>query len=161
MVVTLEGITFDNVMALIALDMSGTDPEYVQAPTETLAFAYAGLLQGLDGYCRAICTDGKPVGLFLIGEAIADDLDPAEARAYGRFYRMTGFAIDAAYRGQGIGKKALAAMLAEYDALHAGVPLVLQCYEENATAYMLYQGAGFESTGLRRGKDIVMMRVQR
>lgn len=157
--ITLEPITFENVQALLALKMGDISPKLVQPPCETIAFAYVGTLQGLAGFCKAICADGKPVGLFLIGEAIADDEDPEAARACGRFFRMTGFMLDAAYRGQGIGRKALAAVLKGFDAEYGNCPLVLDCYEGNPAAHHLYAQAGFVDTGLWRGRDMVMMRM--
>lgn len=158
MTITLEEITFDNVGEVLNLDLGDIPPAYVETPGQTLAYAYAGTVEGLPGFCRAIAADGETVGLFLIGQAVPGEGDPQAALKAERFFRLMGLVIDAKRRGRGIGRGAMAAILSAFDALYPHTPLVLECHGENAAACHLYRGAGFEDTGLRREGHVVLFR---
>lgn len=157
--IDLENITFSNVHELLELNPGNTPSEFVESPEIIIAYAYCGDQQKLRGFCNAICADGVPVGLFLIGEAIPGESDPIEARRAGLFFRMLGFQIDAAQRGKGIAKEALRLILQKYDALYNRAPLVLECHEENTVAYKMYLSAGFRDTRITQNRHQIMLRI--
>lgn len=156
--ITLREIGFDNVRDVLALSRGDVSEAFVESAAETIAYAYCGTLAGLGGFCCAICVGEVPVGICLIGEAMPGPCDPEEAVRAGRFFRLTGFFIDAAYRGRGIGREALQRILATCDVRYPGCPILLGCHEDNAAAYRLYEAAGFAEMGVKNGCYRQMLR---
>ena len=90
----------------------------------------------------------------LLGQAIPDPSDPAEVQGQ-RYFRLLGFVLNRADRGQGIGSEALRLALKQLSAAYGAVPVVLECHRENPVLH-LYQRLGFRITG-EHGTDWVML----
>ena len=95
----------------------------------------------------AILRDHQPIGFYCI-ETVARciagrDFDQP---ALG----LRGFAIDAAWQGRGLGRQALALLLADLATRHQQARLlVLTVHASNPRALALYRGAGFVDSGER------------
>ncbi len=102
--------------------------------------------------------DGKPVGLIMIGEALAWDTDPAEMRGK-PFYRVMGFVVDRACRGRGIGgtmlEKAIAMVYDEFGRRS----IALGVHRDNMRAGRFYERHGFRRTGIFEGNDEYYLRL--
>lgn len=95
----------------------------------------------------AILLDGRPIGLYFI-ETVARCIagHDFDRPALG----LRGFLIDASAQGQGLGTRALEALLADLAARHRQARLlVLSVDEDNAGARRLYRQAGFFDSGER------------
>lgn len=157
MTVTIQDITFQNINHLLNLEIGDVSKEFFDAPSQTIAFAYCGLLANLDGFCNAIYVDEKPVGLFLIGEAIRDESDPKELLQSEKYFRFMGFVIDKNFRGKGIGKSAFRQALQKFDEKY-NFPLYIECHKNNSPAYHLYLSEGFKDTTQLRNNHRILVR---
>lgn len=127
-VVAVDPVRADDHAGLAALDTTEGQRDWVANNAESLAEAATDP----DARPRAIRADGRLVG-FLMYEA-----PPGEDTA--RIYR---FMIDRTEQGRGLGRRALAAAIAEIAAI-PGVRVLEICYmPENEGARRLYGSAGF------------------
>lgn len=152
--VTLEPLSPASEPFLLALDCGDIPSAYVEPPARTIALAHEGDAAGLAGFCFAICADDHYAGLMLLGQAIPDPSDPTEVQGQ-RYFRLLGFVLSRADRGQGIGSEALRLTLKQLYAAYGAVPVVLECHRENPALH-LYQRLGFRITG-EHGTDWVML----
>lgn len=159
MSIEIEEVSFENIHSLLSIDFGDTPEIYAEKPSVTIAYAYCGLLANMEGFCSAITLDGDVAGIILIGEGIPGENDPPACRRAGKFFRLIGFVIDAARRGQGIGKAALKKALNQFDSRYPGCPLILECHEQNTAAYRLYQSSNFEDTGCKTCGHHILIRT--
>jgi RimJ/RimL family protein N-acetyltransferase len=106
--------------------------------------------------CQVVAVDGEKV----VG---ACDIKPHESKGFTHVGRL-GMYVRKQWRGQGIGKRLLAACLSL--AREAGLEKVeLQVFADNTPAIRLYESAGFRREGLKargrkwrdRYQDVVLM----
>ena len=141
--VVVEPVRAADRAALEALSTAEGQADWVATNAESLAEAE----HDADARPRAIRAGDRLVG-FLMYEA-------PEASGTAKIYR---FMIDRAAQGQGLGRRALAAVLTEISGL-AHVRRVEICYmPDNEAARRLYRSAGFVETGLDEdGEQIAVL----
>lgn len=133
--VTLEEITVDNFEDYMEMEL----PEHQRGYLSSNAFSIAQAKYYDDYIPRGICHDGKPAGFLLYDRKSNDNVGE-----YG-IYR---FMVDHEQQGKGIGRQAMALLLAELKA-KPDVKLITICYKpDNANAQAFYRSFGFEETGL-------------
>lgn len=129
--------------ALLALRVHPAQQAFVGRTVDLLADAQSR------ASCEpmAIILDERPIGLYCI-ETVARCI---AGRDFDRpALGLRGFLIDANSQGQGLGTRALAALLADLAARHPPAQLlVLSVDEANHSARRLYQQAGFTDSGER------------
>jgi diamine N-acetyltransferase len=133
--VTLEEITVDNFEDYMEMEL----PEHQRGYLSSNAFSIAQAKYYDDYIPRGICHDGKPAGFLLYDRKSNDNVGE-----YG-IYR---FMVDHEQQGKGIGRQAMALLLAELKA-KPDVKLITICYKpDNANAQAFYRSFGFKETGL-------------
>jgi RimJ/RimL family protein N-acetyltransferase len=129
--------------AVLALRVHPAQQAFVGRTVDLLADAHSR------ASCEpmAILLDERPIGLYCI-ETVARCI---AGRDFDRpALGLRGFLIDADWQGQGLGMRALAALLADLATRHPHARLlVLSVDEDNAGARRLYQEAGFTDSGER------------
>lgn len=133
--VTLEPVTLDNAETLIEMRLPPEQDRWLA--DNAASIAQAGFYP--NWRTRAICCDGEPAG-FLLYDVAAND----EPGHYG-IYR---FMVAHARQGRGIGRRAMALLLAELRA-QPDAKRITVCYKpENAVARSLYRSCGFTEVGV-------------
>lgn len=140
--VTLEPVTIDNVDTLIEMQLPPEQDRWLA--NNAASIAQAGFYP--DWRMRAICCDGEPAG-FLLYDVAAND----EAGHYG-IYR---FMVEHARQGRGIGRDAMALLLAELRA-QPNANRITICYKpENVLARRLYRSCGFTEVGVDETGEMI------
>ena len=75
------------------------------------------------------------------------------------FYRLMGFAIDKAYRRQGLGKIILEETIRRVYSEFGERPIVLGCHKDNFKAAAFYEKYGFIKTEYMEGKDVYYIKA--
>lgn len=123
----------------------------------TIELSKYGEENNLRGHCYTIKYEDKYIGIVLIGEAIEDEADPIELKGTD-YFRVIGFIIDKAYRGQGVGTKAFELALNEIYREYGNVPIVLECHKDNEKAIDFYQKMGFRNTNILNNDDYFLIK---
>ena len=99
-----------------------------------------------------------PVGLIMIGEALAWDTDPDEMRGK-PFYRVMGFVVDQADRHRGVGGDMLEGAIEQVYNEFGKRSLALGVHRDNLRAGAFYERHGFRRTGVFEGSDEYYLRI--
>jgi len=140
--VTLEAVTIDNFEALMDMALPPEQAGYLASNAYSIAQAH----YYPDWRPRAIYCDGVPVGFALYD--VEGDGEP------GRYaiYRLM---VDHPRQNQGIGRLAVALLLAEIRACSDARRITI-CYKPgNATARRFYASMGFVETGIDERDEMV------
>ena len=100
--VKLEQLTHENFGDALRIDRDDIPEAWVDTAVTLMETTDYGAEHHLMGHTYLARLEEKPVGLIMIGEALAWDTDPDEMRGK-PFYRVMGFVVDQAYRNRGIG----------------------------------------------------------
>ena len=157
MTIELEPLTrgnFHHACAIRREDIPEAFVDTAQTLMELTDYANAHRCIGRTFLAKA---DGAYVGLLLLGEAIPWETDPEEMRKE-PFYRLMGFVLDRAYRGQGLGGAILEQAIAQVYRDFGVRPIALGCHKENVRAAQFYERHGFTRTGVFEGSDEYFLR---
>ncbi|MDQ2819344.1 MAG: GNAT family N-acetyltransferase [Pseudomonadota bacterium] len=147
--VTLEAVTIDNFETLMDMELPPEQAGYLASNAYSIAQAH----YYPDYRPRAIYADGAPAG-FALYDIAGDD----EAGHYA-IYRLM---VDHARQRQGIGRAAMALLLAEIRAC-ADARRISICYKpDNVNAQQFYASLGFMETGIdHRNEMVAEIRINR
>ncbi|MBQ8311991.1 MAG: GNAT family N-acetyltransferase [Clostridia bacterium] len=143
--------------AIRAIHREDISEAFVDTADTILELHHYGLEHGCLGHTFAIYADDACIGVLLLGEAIPWETDPPEMRGV-PFYRLMGFVLDKAYRGQGIGAYALEEAI-RWCYRDFGVrPIALGVHKENHGAARFYLRHNFAKTEYMEGNDYYYLR---
>ena len=154
----LVEINTRNVWDIIKLKVSDCQSDFVAPNDHSIIEAYATIASGYVALPFGLYDNERPVGFVMIGYgSIGDDDEPQIVNGN---YCIWRFMIDQKYQGQGLGKKAMEAVLDYIGTAPCGqVEYCWLSYEpENKTAQSLYHQFGFEETGEMDGNEIIAVR---
>lgn len=158
MTITLEQFTHDNFEQALTIDRDDIPEAWVDSAAHLMELTDYGKEHRLLGRTFLARSDGRPVGLILIGEALAWETDPAEMRGV-PFYRVMGFVVDKAYRNRGVGGEILERAIAQVYDEFGRRSLALGVHRENVRAGRFYERHGFRRTGVFEGGDEYYLRI--
>ncbi len=151
MTITLQQLTHDNFPDALAIDRDDIPEAWVDSAASLMEVTDYGAAHRLIGHTYIAYADGTPVGLIMIGEALAWDTDPDEMK--GRpFYRVMGFVVDRRHRGRGLGGEILEQAIAQVCGEFGARSLALGVHRDNARAGGFYERHGFRRTGVCEGE---------
>ena len=157
-ILTLEQMTHDNYRHALAINRDDIPEAWVDTAASLMKVTDYGAEHHLKGHTYIAYLDGSPVGLIMIGEALAWETDPDEMKDK-PFYRVMGFVVDKDHRGRGIGglilEKAIAGVYSEFGERS----LALGVHKDNARAGGFYERHGFRRTGVYEGNDEYWLRI--
>lgn len=159
--VELRDITFENVNKIIQLKPKFSQRKFVEKPSITISFAYAGINVGYPGFASAIYSDGEPVGIILMGRGPVGSGEPDVLKRYDNVYRLVGLLVDRHFQHRGIGREALKIALEKVKDYPEGdcLPIVLECHKRNRKTMKLYESFKFYNTGTEYGKHYIFVRL--
>lgn len=144
--------------AVRAIRREDISEDFVDTAETILELHHYGLEHHCLGHTFAIYADDACVGVLLLGEAIPWETDPPEMKGV-PFYRLMGFVLDQAYRGQGIGSYALEEAI-RWCWRDFGVrPIALGVHKDNHGAAAFYLRHGFVKTEAMEGNDYYYLRM--
>lgn len=117
-----------------------------------------GLEHRLIGHTYLARAEDVCIGLIMVGEALPWPSDPPEMKGV-PFYRVMGFVIDKAYRGQGLGGAILEMAVAQVYREFGMRSLALGVHWDNLRAGRFYEKHGFRRTGVFEGNDEYYLRL--
>ena len=158
MILTLEQLTHDNFSDAQRIDRDDVPEAWVDTADTLMETTDYGAEHHLLGHTYLARMDGKPVGLIMIGEALAWDTDPEEMRGK-PFYRVMGFAVDQKYRNRGIGGEILESAIEQVYHEFGKRSLALGVHRDNARAGAFYERHGFHPAGVPEGNDEYYLRI--
>lgn len=152
----LEALSFENFREVLNIQVDERQKGFVESPAETIAMAYAGVMEELPGELCVICLEDAPIGLALFGQAPVGEQEPEILRKYGQVFRIMGFQIDRRHQGKSLGKQALELLIQRIRQFPEGdrLPVALEVETGNTAAIHLYKSAGFSDSGVRYGKSM-------
>lgn len=143
---SLRAVDADNIDAVRALAPHAAQQRFIASNAESLALA----AEHARMHARAICLDGV-----LIGFALYAEPGPAGRQDTHVLYRLM---LAAGRQGQGLGRRALALLLAEMRARGAA-RVALYYAPDNLAARQLYASAGFVETGIDADGEMMAVRM--
>ena len=158
MILTLEQLTHDNFSDAQRIDRDDVPEAWVDTADTLMETTDYGAEHHLLGHTYLARMDGKPVGLIMIGEALAWDTDPKEMRGK-PFYRVMGFVVDQKYRNRGIGGEILESAIEQVYHEFGKRSLALGVHRDNARAGAFYERHGFHPAGVHEGNDEYYLRI--
>ena len=158
MEILLEQLTHDNYMDALSINRDDIPEEWVDNASYLMGVTDYGAEHHLMGHTFLCRVNEKPVGLIMIGEALAWDTDPAEMRGK-PFYRVMGLVIDKAYRGKGIGGEILEKAIAKVYEEFGRRSIALGVHKDNIHVRKFYERHGFRRTGVYEGNDEYYLRL--
>ena len=158
MAITLEQLTHENFGDAQRIDRNDIPEAWVDTAATLMETTDYGAEHHLLGHTYLARLDGRPVGLIMIGEALAWDTEPEEMK--GRpFYRVMGFVVDQKYRNRGIGGNILENAVRQVYSEFGKRSLALGVHRDNARAGAFYKRHGFHPTGVYEGRDEYYLRI--
>lgn len=158
MSVTLEQLTHENFSDAQRIDRDDIPEAWVDTAATLMETTDYGAAHHLLGHTYLARLEDKPVGLILIGEALAWGTDPEEMRGK-PFYRVMGFVVDQKCRNRGIGGEILERAIHQVYNEFGKRSLALGVYKDNARAGAFYERHGFHPTGVYEGNDEYYLRI--
>ena len=156
--IELEQLTRDNFPDALAIDREDIPEAWVDTAAAIMEVTDYGAEHRLKGHTFLARLEGRPVGLIMIGEALAWETDPDEMK--GRpFYRVMGFVVDRAHRNRGIGGEILESAIARVYGEFGERSLALGVHRDNVRAGRFYERHGFRRTGVYEGNDEYYLRL--
>ena len=157
MEIRIELLTPQQEDAIRAIHREDISEAFVDTAETILELHQYGLEHGCLGHTFAIYADDACIGVLLLGESIPWETDPPEMQGV-PFYRLMGFVLDKAYRGQGIGAYALEEAI-RWCYRDFGVrPIALGVHQDNHGAARFYQRHNFTKTEYMEGNDYYYLR---
>ncbi len=158
MEIVLEQLTHENFEDAAAINRDDIPEEWVDTAQTLMEVTDYGAEHRLMGHTYLSRADGKPVGLIMIGEALAWDTDPAEMKGK-PFYRVMGFVVDRAYRGKGLGGEILEKAISQVYDEFGRRSIALGVHRDNLRVGRFYERHGFRRTGVYEGHDEYYLRL--
>jgi len=158
MKILLEQLTHDNYMDALSINRNDIPEEWVDDASYLMGVTDYGAEHHLMGHTFLCRVDGRPVGLIMIGEALAWDTDPVEMRGK-PFYRVMGFVVDKAYRNKGIGGQILEKAIGQVYEEFGRRSIALGVHKDNVHVGKFYERHGFRRTGVYEGNDEYYLRL--
>ncbi len=158
MEVLLEQLTHDNYMEALSINREDIPEEWVDNASYLMEVTDYGAKHHLMGHTYLCRADGKPVGLIMIGEALAWETDPEEMKGK-PFYRVMGFVIDKSYRDKGIGGEILEKAIRQVYEDFGRRSLAIGVHKDNVRVGKFYERHGFRRTGVFEGNDEYYLRL--
>ena len=155
--IEFEQLDEENFEEVKKIDRSDISLDFVDSIDHIMELNRYGLEHNCIGHTFAIKTDGRYIGVILIGEAIEWKTDPPEMKNE-PFYRLMGFIIDKDYRGKGIGSFVLERAIEKCCENFGIRPIALCCHKDNIKAEKFYLSHGFRKTGYMEGNDYYFLR---
>ena len=156
--ITLEQLTHENYTKALEIDRSDIPEEWVDTVPTLMEITDYGAEHGLTGHTFLAADAERYVGIIMIGEALSWDTDPDEMKDR-PFYRVMGFAVDKAHRGNGIGGQMLERAIKEVHREFGYRPLALGVHRDNTRVRTFYERHGFRPTGVFEGNDEYFLRL--
>ena len=156
--ITLAQLTRENYPDALSVDRDDIPEAWVDSAASLMEVTEYGAEHGLTGHTFIAYLDGKPVGLIMIGEALAWDTDPDEMKGK-PFYRVMGFVVDRNYRNRGIGGEILEEAVRRVYSEFGKRSLALGVHRDNLRAGGFYERHGFRRTGVYEGNDEYYLRI--
>lgn len=156
--VKLEQLTHENFGDALRIDRDDIPEAWVDTAATLMETTDYGAEHHLIGHTYLARLEEKPVGLIMIGEALAWDTDPDEMRGK-PFYRVMGFVVDQAYRNRGIGGDMLESAIEQVYNEFGKRSLALGVHRDNLRAGAFYERHGFRRTGVFEGSDEYYLRI--
>ncbi len=158
MILTLEQLTHENFIDAQRINRDDIPEAWVDSAAALMETTDYGAEHHLLGHTYLARVDGRPVGLIMIGEALAWDTDPEEM--WGKpFYRVMGFVVDQEYRNRGIGGEILESAIHQVCDEFGKRSLALGVHKDNTRAGAFYERHGFHRTGAYEGSDEYYLRI--
>ncbi len=156
--VKLEQLTHENFGDALRIDRDDIPEAWVDTAATLMETTDYGAEHHLIGHTYLARLEEKPVGLIMIGEALAWDTDPDEMRGK-PFYRVMGFVVDQAYRSREIGGEMLESAIEQVYNEFGKRSLALGVHRDNLRAGAFYERHGFRRTGVFEGSDEYYLRI--
>ena len=156
--VKLEQLTHENFGDALRIDRDDIPEAWVDTAATLMETTDYGAEHHLIGHTYLARLEEKPVGLIMIGEALAWDTDPDEMRGK-PFYRVMGFVVDQAHRNRGIGGDMLESAIEQVYNEFGKRSLALGVHRDNPRAGAFYERHGFRRTGVFEGSDEYYLRI--
>jgi diamine N-acetyltransferase len=141
--IDLRPVTADNFDAVIALQVADHQTGFLNSNVESIAWAYVAP----ECHPLVIYAGGTPVGLASYGYV------PADGRCW-----IIHLMVDKDSQHRGIGRAALAQLLAHMAAESGGASIAVAVNPDNAVAIRLYETMGFDDTGQRQNGELILRR---
>lgn len=155
--ITLEVLDKNNQREALGIDREDVSLDFVDSVEDILEQNRYGEEHGYKGHTYLVRSDGRCVGIILMGEGIPWEVDPPQIA--GRpFYRIMGFIIDRAYRRRGIGSQVLEEVIRRIFREFGPRPIVIGCHMDNISALEMYQRHGFVNTYFMDEDDYFLIR---
>lgn len=153
----LTELTHDNFPAVRKINRDDIPEAFVDTVDTIMEITDYGRDHGCLGHTFAVEMSGKYIGLVLLGEALPWKTDPPEMSER-PFYRLMGFVIDQAFRGNGIGGAVLEKTIETVYQEFGPRPIALGCHRDNERAARFYTRHGFLKTEYRESEDFYYLR---
>jgi len=155
--VTLELLTEANLDEARAIRREDVSEDFVDTVDGLMELTRYGLEHRCLGHTYAVRCGGRIIGVILLGEAIPWETDPEEMRSQ-PFYRLMGFVLDKAYRGQGVGAYVLSEAVRRIYREFGVRPIALGCHKDNKSGEQFWLRHGFRKTDAVEGSDCYYIR---
>ena len=157
-ILKLEQMTHDNYKHALAINRDDIPETWVDTVASLMEVTDYGAEHKLIGHTYIAYMNESPVGLIMIGEALAWDTDPDEMKDK-PFYRVMGFVVDKDYRNRGIGGEILENAIAQVYSEFGERSLALGVHKDNTRAGRFYERHGFKRTSVYEGNDEYYLRL--
>lgn len=136
--VALREVTTDNLQAVLALDVSEAQREFVATNAKSIAEAHFYP----EAWFRAIYAGSQPVGFLMLH----DESLRSDPRQPG-YYFLWRLMIDASQQGRGFGRRALEILIDHVRTRPAASELLTSCRRGPGSPEQFYLKLGFRPTG--------------
>ncbi len=143
-IVTLRKITKDTVRAILKLEVSEGQKNFVAPNAVSIAQAYFEE----NAWFRAIYADETPVGFLML-------YDNSEKPIYYLWRLM----IDSRYQNNGFGKRAVELLIEHVKTRPNATEILVSHGQGKGSPELFYRKLGFEHTGEVEGNELVMKRL--
>ena len=158
MSIELQQLTHGNFIHALAIQRDDIPEAWVDSAASLMEVTDYGTEHHLIGHTFLAFWGERPVGLIMIGEALAWKTDPVEMKDR-PFYRVLGFVVDREYRGKGIGGLILETAIRRVYEEFGRRSLALGVHRDNTRAGKFYERHGFCRTGVYEGNDEYYLRL--
>ena len=155
---TLKQMTHDNYKDALAINRDDIPEAWVDNAASLMKVTDYGAEHHLMGHTYIAYMDGNPVGLIMIGEALAWETDPDEMKDK-PFYRVMGFVVDKDHRSRGIGGFILEKAIEQVYSEFGERSIALGVHKDNVRVGKFYERHGFKRTGVYEGNDEYYLRI--
>ncbi len=153
-----EELDHNNLNRARMIDRSDISEDFVDTVDTLMELTDYGVKHKCIGHTFLISVGDRPISIILLGEAIPWETDPPQVNET-PFYRLMGFVIDKAYRGQGIGKIILDETIRRVYSEYGARSIVLGCHKDNLKAAAFYERYGFIKTEYMEGNDVYYIKA--